>query len=133
MSDRPLSSENKTTSNGKHVTIFNLPKRLNEEQARHWKNYALWTLIIGVGLLLAVDGFLAIAWFLGMVPANVAYRRGHVSRHAILALTVMLGWTVIGWIAALVWALSGQHYDPTAVPAPQSPSQPKVNITALEY
>ena len=46
---------------------------------------------------------LAVLFFL---PNIVAYSRGHNSAHAILALNILLGWTGIGWIVAMVWALT---------------------------
>ena len=39
-------------------------------------------------------------------PAFVAFGRDHHNARAILALNVLLGWTVLGWIGALVWALT---------------------------
>jgi len=41
------------------------------------------------------------------LPNIVAYSRGHNSAHAILALNILLGWTVLGWVVAMVWALTG--------------------------
>lgn len=46
------------------------------------------------------------------VPALVAYKRGHQNTMAITAVNILLGWTALGWIAALVWSL-------TAVPHPK--------------
>jgi hypothetical protein len=40
-------------------------------------------------------------------PPMIALARGHRSATAILALTVLLGWTGIGWIVAFVWSLTG--------------------------
>lgn len=37
-------------------------------------------------------------------PAIVAFRLRHPRRWAILLLTLLTGWTTIGWIAALIWA-----------------------------
>lgn len=45
-----------------------------------------------------------IAAVLYFVPTVVAFARGHHNRVAILLLNVFLGWTVIGWVGALVWA-----------------------------
>lgn len=42
-------------------------------------------------------------------PTFVATQREHASRDGIVVLNVLLGWTVLGWIIALVWAASGQH------------------------
>ena len=54
---------------------------------------------VGVGILLAV---VIIIYFL---PAFIGYSRRHPSCHAILALNTLLGWTLLGWVAAIVWAL----------------------------
>ena len=50
---------------------------------------------------LVLLAFAAILYFL---PALVALRRGHHNRNAIFVLNLFLGWTLLGWIAALVWA-----------------------------
>lgn len=41
------------------------------------------------------------------LPAIVAAGRGHNSGGAIFLLNLLLGWTVLGWIIALVWAATG--------------------------
>jgi hypothetical protein len=51
------------------------------------------------------------SWYL--IPAWVAYRRGHHNRMAILALNILLGWTGLIWILALIWSLTYVHRDPT--------------------
>lgn len=40
-------------------------------------------------------------------PSWVANERKHRSKTAIIVLNILLGWTVLGWIGALVWAYSG--------------------------
>jgi hypothetical protein len=48
-----------------------------------------------------------LTWFIiGMyfLPSMLAYRKRNV--RAIVALNFLLGWTVIGWIVAFVWALT---------------------------
>ena len=40
------------------------------------------------------------------VPSYIAYRRKHKNRVAILVLNIFLGWSLIGWIVALVWSLT---------------------------
>ncbi len=49
---------------------------------------------------------LAVAMFLYFIPAMEARRRNHRNAAAIGALNALLGWTVLGWIIALVWALT---------------------------
>ena len=41
-----------------------------------------------------------------MAPTIVAGGNHHHNTGAICALNILLGWTGIGWIAALVWALT---------------------------
>jgi uncharacterized membrane protein YqaE (UPF0057 family) len=40
-------------------------------------------------------------------PTIVALSRGHLSAGAIFILNLLLGWTVLGWVVALVWAGTG--------------------------
>ncbi len=44
---------------------------------------------------------------------------GHNKRHAagIFLVNFFLGWTVIGWFAALIWALSSEKFSPVVVVA----------------
>lgn len=51
--------------------------------------------------LLVFAGF-----FVYLVPWFVAARRNHPNTTAIAALNLLLGWTFLGWVAALVWALT---------------------------
>lgn len=52
-----------------------------------------WTLVLCAGLIY-------------LLPAIEAELRDHDSIDGILLLNILLGWTVIGWIVALVWACS---------------------------
>jgi len=47
--------------------------------------------------------FMLLPYFL---PTIIAMVRNHSSAGGIFALNFFLGWTLIGWIASLVWALS---------------------------
>jgi hypothetical protein len=40
------------------------------------------------------------------LPTIIAFARNHHNAWAIFALNFLLAWTVIGWIAALVWSLT---------------------------
>lgn len=54
-------------------------------------------------------GFVAL-YFL---PAIVAFSRKHNSRVAILAVNFFFGWSLVGWIVALIWAYTRntEHRD----------------------
>ncbi|QQX90870.1 superinfection immunity protein [Gluconobacter sphaericus] len=55
----------------------------------------------GLFVLLGVPGLA-----LYLVPVLIAYRRNTIRQHWIAMITVLLGWTIIGWIAVLVMALN---------------------------
>ena len=44
-----------------------------------------------------------------LAPSIIAQRYQHPRQPLILMLNVALGWTIIGWIAALVWALKARN------------------------
>jgi hypothetical protein len=50
--------------------------------------------------------FLVVALSLGIyfIPTLVALERLHSNRGAIFVLNFLLGWTLLGWVAAFVWA-----------------------------
>lgn len=52
--------------------------------------------------------FLFTLFALYMLPGMVASARHHANVNAIVALNLLLGWTFIGWVVALVWALTAQ-------------------------
>jgi hypothetical protein len=56
----------------------------------------------------AVFSFFLILFFIGvyMMPTMVARRNNHLNTAAICALNILLGWTFLGWVVALVWALT---------------------------
>ncbi len=53
---------------------------------------------------------LLLAFAIGLVvyflPTIIAFKRGKRNRGAILALNLFLGWSLLGWVISLVWALS---------------------------
>lgn len=40
------------------------------------------------------------------LPAMVAARRRHANRGAICTLNLLLGWTMVGWVIAMVWSMT---------------------------
>ena len=78
------------------------PKWTAEEKAKLLKLHPEWTAEsdghfgrVGFGVFLV---------FLYFLPGIVAWRRHHHQEGAIQLLNLLLGWTVIGWIIALIWA-----------------------------
>ena len=66
-------------------------------------------LALGILLWLA---FLAVVLAVYFLPTVIAYARVKRNIWAIFALNLLLGWSVIGWVIALVWALSVETVDP---------------------
>ena len=69
----------------------------------------------------ALGGFtlflIAIGVLLYFVPAVIAWKRNHPQKTPIIALNILLGWSVLGWIASLIWSLT----------TPQAPQQIVIN------
>ncbi len=57
----------------------------------------------------AVWLFLSLAVY--FIPVIVAYIRKHNNILAITLLTIFLGWTFFGWLAALLWSLNSDVKD----------------------
>jgi hypothetical protein len=58
-----------------------------------------------------LPAMIAAAGAIYLLPAELAYARRHRNRGAVLALNVLGGWTVVGWVVALVWA---SYRDPSS-------------------
>ena len=44
-----------------------------------------------------------------MVPTIIAVHRKHAAKWAIVFVNVLLGWTLVGYVWALIWALAATH------------------------
>lgn len=66
---------------------------------------ALLVFAIGIALVLGV-----VLYFL---PVIIAVRWQHPQAGAIAVVNVCLGWTLIGWVAALAWALAQRPAQPS--------------------
>lgn len=58
-------------------------------------------------------GILVMLVTLYFAPSIIAFHRMHHKRRAITRLNMLLGWSVLGWIFAFLWALAAvQKSDP---------------------
>jgi hypothetical protein len=73
-----------------------------------------WTPFLVVAALL-------FALYVYFLPTSIASERQHRERTAIFVLNLLLGWTFVGWVAALVWSLTSQVEPPP--PPPPEPSE----------
>lgn len=55
-------------------------------------------------------GWLVLLIFLGLygLPAFIAGRRNHPDKNSIALWSLLLGWTVLVWMACLVWACNSR-------------------------
>lgn len=42
------------------------------------------------------------------LPGLIAYKRDHQNAASIMLLNLFLGWTLLGWVGALVWSASAK-------------------------
>lgn len=64
-------------------------------------------------LALTFGAAIAAGWVY-CLPSYIAFRRQHKNRAAVLALNLMTGWTVLGWIGAMVWAFTNNIEERSA-------------------
>ena len=59
-------------------------------------------------LLQSINAGITAAFLLScyMFPGYLSGSRGHPNQDSICTLNLLLGWTIIGWIIALIWAVS---------------------------
>ena len=77
-------------------------------------------------LVALVALFLAI-YFYFLPTITAAYRKHH-NQKAIFLVNLLLGWTLLGWIAALVWSATAVNPISTSQPQPQ-PHRPTIQYS----
>ncbi len=58
--------------------------------------------------------FLALLAALYLTPAGIAAHRRHRNMTPILLVNLFLGWTVVGWLVALIWSTTSNIEGPPA-------------------
>ena len=55
-----------------------------------------------------MEGFIIILAAIGvyLIPTVIAVQEKKANRNSIIALNILAGWTIAGWIGALIWALA---------------------------
>jgi len=97
----------------------------------------------GAAAAAATGGFLLLLMFIIVavicagvyfVPTFIAFARNKSNKIAILALNFFLGWSVVGWVISLVWALTNDTQAQQVVVYQQVPpySTPQPPATPLQ-
>lgn len=55
---------------------------------------------------------------LNFLPTIVAFARGHRHPGVILVLNLLFGWTGVGWVGCLIWAMVGRQRHRLDAPPP---------------
>jgi hypothetical protein len=74
-----------------------------------------WGSLLGEDTLAmgAVVGFIFVLLYSAyMIPYFLAYHRRHKSQAGVFALNLLLGWSLIAWVIALIWSLSRTGNEP---------------------
>jgi len=50
--------------------------------------------------------YLLVGLFLYLLPTIIAFKKRHQSKRSIFFTNLLFGWSVIGWVLALIWGLS---------------------------
>ncbi|WP_323115156.1 superinfection immunity protein [Pseudomonas guariconensis] len=58
-------------------------------------------------------GYLVVYLAIYILPMIIAFHRHHEKYTTIFLLNLLLGWTVVGWVVALVWAVIGKRRVPS--------------------
>jgi len=62
--------------------------------------------------------FVIVALLIYFLPSLVGYKKKNAN--AILILNLLLGWTLLGWVVALVWALTNEERTAGTAESPHS-------------
>lgn len=63
---------------------------------------------MAVALIFTIILTFTFIFFAGyFLPVVIAYIRGHKNILPITIMTIFLGWTFLGWLAAFLWSLNG--------------------------
>lgn len=77
-------------------------QNISESQSKKDSEYDGW-----VNSLIKIIGtYIAILFLSYFIPTFIAFIRGHDSKWGIFLLNLLLGWSFIGWVIALVWSFS---------------------------
>ena len=55
---------------------------------------------------LIIGALIGVFIFFHFIPYYIASARNHPNKYPILAINLFLGWSIVGWVVALVWALT---------------------------
>jgi hypothetical protein len=100
--DKKMTDQEKDADEAREAKLWGNPALAHSLRVEREKRRQLEESRIG-WLTIAQFMFLGTAAYL--IPTAVAVFRRHPQKMAIIALNLLLGWSIVGWAGALVWAL----------------------------
>ena len=79
--------------------------------------------VIVFAVIMIVGGFFSLALYL--LPTILSIFRDHPQKGPIIAINLLVGWTFIGWVVAIVWSVSNIQRPPA------NPSSPQYNYRRI--
>lgn len=67
-------------------------------------SYMKNSLVLSIAMLIGCITLLVASLLLYFIPTIVAVKRKHLQKIPIILINILLGWSLIGWIVALIWA-----------------------------
>jgi len=57
-----------------------------------------------IGMIIAFLIYISLTIMIYLIPTIIALDKRHIDTLAIFILNLLLGWTFVGWVIAMVWA-----------------------------
>jgi hypothetical protein len=89
---------------------------------------------ISLAIVALIVALVLLVVFFYMLPSFVAWKRHHRQVKAILVVNILLGWSFLGWVASLAWALTADGEDDEIRITKRKPRiEPRIEPRASDY
>jgi len=68
--------------------------------------YYMIKLAVNNILIVLMLGLIGFSTMIYMLPSIIAYKRNHLNIACVVLVNIFFGWTLLGWLIALIWATS---------------------------
>ena len=89
---------------------------------------------ISLAIVALIVALVLLVVFFYMLPSFVASKRRHRQVKAILVVNILLGWSFLGWVASLAWALTADvEDDEIRITKGKRRIEPRIEPRASDY
>ncbi len=79
---------------------------------------------LGAWMMIAIILMIVVGTAIYFIPSVIAYSRSARNFLAIFLLNLFLGWSLVGWLGSLIWALVDDKKEPAPAPFFPAPAPP---------